>query len=56
MWKILKAAWHDLSAPGRATVIIVLVLAVAGLLGLAMWLGYDLSWLPGLLGQAVEGG
>ena len=56
MWTILKAAWHDLSATGRMAVIIVLVLAVAGLLALAMWLGYDLSWLPGLLSQAVEGG
>ena len=56
MWKILKAAWADLSAPGRATVLIVLVLAGAGLLAFAMSLGYDLSWLPALLGQAVEGG
>lgn len=54
MWAILKAAWTDLGATGRAVVLVVLVLAVAGLLALAMWLGYDLGWLPGLLGKAVE--
>ena len=56
MWTILKAAWSDLSASGRAAVLVVLILAAAGLLGVAMWLGYNLDWLPGLLGQAVEGG
>lgn len=56
MWTILKSGWHDLSTTGRATVIVVLVLAGAGLLAMAMWLRYDLSWLPGLLGQAVDGG
>lgn len=54
MWAILKAAWADLNATGRAVVLVVLVLAGAGLLALAMWLRYDLTWLPGLLGQAVE--
>ena len=38
MLSILKGAWQDLSAPGRATVIVVLILAVAGLLAMAMWL------------------
>lgn len=55
MWTILTAAWRDLSATGRATVLVVLILAGAGLLGLAMWLGYNLDWFPGLLGKAVEG-
>lgn len=56
MWQILREAWAGLSAPGRATVLIVLGLAVAGLIAMAMWLRYDLSWLPNLLGQAVDGG
>ena len=56
MWEILKGAWRDLSAKGRAVVLVVLILASAGLLALAMWLGYNLDWLPNLLGQAVEGG
>ena len=34
---------------GKTVVAVVLLLAVAGLLGLAMWLGYNLDWLPGLL-------
>jgi hypothetical protein len=49
MWQILKGAWHDLSKTGRAVVLCVLGLAIAGLLALAMWLGYDLSWIPGVL-------
>lgn len=56
MWATLTAAWHDLSATGRAVVLAILILAGAGLLALAMWLGYNLDWLPGLLGQAVAGG
>jgi hypothetical protein len=51
MWNILVSAWHDLSVTGRAVVSIVLILAGAGLLALAMWLRYDLSWLPGVVGQ-----
>ncbi len=51
MWQTIRAAWHDLSKTGRAIVVCVLGLAVAGLLAMAMWLGYDLSWLPGLLSQ-----
>lgn len=31
-------------------------MAVASRPATAMWLGYNLDWLPGLLGQAVEGG
>lgn len=53
MLTILKAAWRDLSAPGRATVIVVLICAVAGLLAMAMWLGYNLDWFPGLLDKAL---
>lgn len=46
----LKAAWHDLSKTGRMWVGIVLILAVFGLLAIAMFLGYNLDWVPGLLG------
>ncbi len=53
MWTIITAAWHDLSAPGRAAVLGILILAVAGLLALAMWLGYRLDWLPPLLEKAL---
>ena len=53
MLSILKGAWHDLSAPGRAAIIIVLILAVTGLLAMAMWLGYRLDWIPSLLEKAV---
>ena len=49
MWQILIAAWKDLPATGKTVVSVVLLLAVAGLLALAMWLGYNLDWLPGLL-------
>jgi len=35
---------------------IVVVVVVGVLLGLAMWLGLDLSWVPGLLGRLVAGG
>lgn len=55
MWAILVAAWKDLSAAGRAAVLIVLILAVAGCLALAMWLGYRLDWLPDLLTTVVTG-
>lgn len=55
MWQILREAWAGLSATGRATVLIVLGLAVAGLIALAMWLRYDLSWLPPIIGGAVGG-
>lgn len=55
MWQILTAAWHDLSAKGRAAVLVVLILAVAGLLVVAMWLGYRLDWIPDLLGKAIDG-
>ena len=49
MLAILIAAWRDLSATGKTVVAVVILLAGAGLLGLAMWLGYNLDWLPGLL-------
>lgn len=50
MWDVIKGAWHDLSKVGRMWVIITLGLAVAGLLALAMVLGYNLDWIPTLLG------
>lgn len=50
MWGTITAAWHDLSKSGRAIVLVVLMLAAAGLLAMAMWLNYDLSWVPGVLG------
>jgi len=53
MLSILKGAWHDLSASGRMVVLVVLILAVAGLLGVAMWLGYRLDWIPNLLDKAL---
>ncbi len=49
MLAILIAAWRDLSATGKTVVAMVILLAGAGLLGLAMWLGYNLDWLPSLL-------
>lgn len=50
MWEVIKAAWNDLTPVGRMWVVIVLALAVTGLLAMAMWLGYDLTWIPRLLG------
>jgi hypothetical protein len=55
MFETFKAGWHDLSKTGRAVVLVVLMLAVAGLLAMAMWLKYDLSWIPGLLGAQGQG-
>lgn len=55
MWAILTAAWKDLSAKGRAVVLVALILAVAGLLVVAMWLGYRLDWIPDLLSRAIDG-
>ena len=55
MLQILREVWSGLSAPGRAAVLIVLGLAVAGLIAMAMWLRYDLSWLPPIIGGAVGG-
>jgi len=54
MLDILKGAWHDLSATGRAIVLVVLILACAGLLASAMWLGYKLDWIPNLLDKAIS--
>ena len=51
MQEVYRVVWRDLSKKGRAIVLVVLMLAVAGLLAMAMWLKYDLSWVPGLLGQ-----
>ena len=44
--KIILGAWAGLDNTGR----IVLIVCAAGLLALALWLGVDLRWLPGLLG------
>ncbi len=49
MRAILIAAWRDLPASGKTVVAVVILLAVAGLLALAMWLGYNLDWLPGIV-------
>ncbi len=49
MWQIMIAAWKDLGGTGKMVVAVVILLAVAGLIGMAMWLRYDLSWLPGIL-------
>ncbi len=53
MLSILKGAWHDLSATGRAVVLAILILASAGLLAMAMWLGYRLDWIPNLLDKVL---
>lgn len=34
---------------------VAIVVGVVVLLGLAMWLGLDLGWVPGLLGRLVPG-
>lgn len=44
MMTIFRDAWSSLDKKGRAVVSIVVILAIAGLLALAMWLRYDLSW------------
>lgn len=54
--EVYRVVWRDLSKKGRAVVLVVLLLAVAGLLAMAMWLGYDLSWVPPIIGGAVGGG
>lgn len=43
--KLLRDAWASADSATR----IALILSVAGLLGLALWQGVDLSWLPALL-------
>lgn len=53
MWSIISQAWRDLSASGRAVVLVMLILAATGLLAMAMWLGYRLDWLPNLLEAAI---
>lgn len=44
--QLIEDAWSSLDSAGRIAVII----GVVVLLGLAMWLGLDLSWVPKLLG------
>lgn len=34
---------------------VALILCATGLLAMAMWLGLDLSWVPGLLGKLIGG-
>ena len=48
-----RAMWAELSASGKTAVLVVLILAITGLLAMAMWLGYRLDWLPGIIGQVV---
>lgn len=55
MMAILIQAWRDLGATGKMVVGVVLILAAAGLLAMAMYLGYNLDWLPGILGGAAGG-
>lgn len=43
--KLLRDAWGGLDNSGR----IILIVCGACLLGLALWLGVDLSWVPALL-------
>ena len=49
-----REMWAGLSASGKTAVLVVLILAITGLLAMAMWLGYRLDWLPGIIGQVVE--
>lgn len=49
--KALLDAWGTLSGKGKTIVAVVVVLAFTGLLALAMWLGYNLDWIPGVLAQ-----
>jgi hypothetical protein len=43
--QLLRDAWRTADTLTR----VVLILSVAALIGLALWQGADLSWLPGLL-------
>lgn len=47
--KLVRDAWASADTPTR----IVMIIGVASLIGLALWQGADLSWLPKLL---VAGG
>ena len=48
-----REMWAGLNATGKTAVLVVLILAITGLLAMAMWLGYQLDWLPGIIGQVV---
>lgn len=37
------------------TIALAVILCATGLLAMAMWLGLDLSWVPGLLGKLIGG-
>jgi hypothetical protein len=43
--QLLRDAWRTADTPTRITMIV----GVAALIGLALWQGADLSWLPKLL-------
>lgn len=56
MLQAFREMWTGLSAMGKAAVLIVLILAFAGLLALAMWLRYDLAWFPAWLTSVTVSG
>lgn len=43
--QLLRDAWRTADTPTR----IAMIVGVASLIGLALWQGVDLAWLPGLL-------
>lgn len=43
--QLLRDAWKSADTPTR----IAMIVSVASLIGLALWQGADLSWLPKLL-------
>ena len=53
MLTAFREMWAELGASGKTVVLVVLILAITGLLVMAMWLGYQLDWLPGIIGQVV---
>lgn len=50
-----RDVWNGLSVQGRTAVLVVLIVVAAGLLAYAMYLGLDLTWLPGILAELVGG-
>lgn len=55
MIQAFKEFFASLSGTGKTTVAVVLILAISGLLALAMWLGYRMDWLPPFLTQLAGG-
>lgn len=49
IWELVKGAWAGLDTTGRTVVLITLFVVAGILLSVAMYLRYDLSWLPALL-------